>query len=95
MIVIAWIVFIRLEQIESHKKVCDNKYFCYIVILSEDTNILEFNQYQKYDNALFFINAEPECLIGKIDGFKYNPEKLSTTKAGEHILSGLSMSTIS
>ena len=55
------------------------------MILSEDTNILEFNQYQKYDNALFFINAEPECLIGKIDGFKYNPKKSSTTKAGVNI----------
>ena len=29
-----------------------------------------------------------------MDGWKDNPEKSSTTKAGEHILSGFPMSTI-
>ena len=35
---------------------------------SEDTKILEFNQYQKSDNALFFIYADLECMIEKING---------------------------
>ena len=30
---------------ESHKKVCKNKDFCNIVMPSEDTKILKFNQY--------------------------------------------------
>ena len=40
---------------------------------SEDTKILEYNQYQKSDKALFIIYADIKCLIEKIDGFKNNP----------------------
>ena len=62
---------------------------------SEDTNILEFSQYQKSDKAPFAIYADLECLIEKIDGCKNNPENSSTTKVSEHSPSGFSMSTIS
>ena len=62
---------------------------------SEDTKILEFNQCQKYDKAPCIIYADPEYLIEKIDGYKNNPENSSTSKVGEHIPSGFSMSTIS
>ena len=62
---------------------------------SEDTKILEFNQYQKSDKAPFIIYADLECIIEKIDGCKNNPENSSTTKVSEHIPSGFSMSTIS
>ena len=34
---------------------------------SEDTKILEFNQYQKYDKALFLVYANLDCVIEKID----------------------------
>ena len=53
-------------------------------MLSEDTKILEFNQYQKSDKILFIIYARCE--------YKNNP-KISA-KVGEHIPSGVSMSTI-
>ena len=62
---------------------------------SEDTKILKFNQYQKYDKAPFIIYADFECIIEKIDGCKNNSENSSTTRVSEHILSGFSMSTIS
>ena len=62
---------------------------------SEDTKILEFNQYQKSDKATFIIYANPECIIEKIDGCKNNPENSSTAKVSEHIPSVFSMSTIS
>ena len=62
---------------------------------SEDTEILEYNQYQKPDKAPFVICADLECLIEKIDGCKNNPENTFTTNIGEHILSGFSMFTIS
>ena len=42
----------------------------------------------------FIIYADLECLIEKIDGCK-NKKNSSTTKACEHIPSGLSVSTIS
>ena len=46
---------------------------------SEDTKILEFNKYQKFDKAPFIIYAE------KIDECKNNPENSSPTKVSKHI----------
>ena len=62
---------------------------------SEDTKILEFNQYQKSEMAPFIIYADLECLIEKIDGCKRNPQNSFTTKVSEHTPSSFSMSTIS
>ena len=62
---------------------------------SEETKILELNQYQKPDKAPFIIYADLECLIEKTDGCKNNPENLSATKVSEHIPSGFSISIIS
>ena len=62
---------------------------------SEDTKILKLSQYQKSDEAPFIIYADLECILEKIDGWKNNPKNSSTTKVGEHIPSGFSMSTIS
>ena len=59
---------------------------------SKDTKILEFNQYQKSDKALFIIYADLECLLEKIDGCKNNAENLSKSKVGEHIPSGFKSS---
>ena len=73
---------------ESHKKVCENKDFCNVVIRSEDTKTLEFNQYQKSDKVPFAIYVDLECLIEKIDGCKNNSENSFTTKVGKHIPSG-------
>ena len=61
---------------------------------SEDTKILEFNKYQKIDKTPSIIYAYLKSLIKVIDGYKYNFEKSSTTKAGEHIPSGFLMPTI-
>ena len=61
----------------------------------EDTKILEFNQYQKSDKALFVIYADLECLMEKIDECKNSSEYSFTTKVGKQIPSGFSMSTIS
>ena len=52
---------------------------------SEDTKILEFNQYQKSDKAPFIIYAGLECIIEKTDECKNNPENLSSTKVSEQI----------
>ena len=34
------------NKLDSHKEVCEKIYFSKVVIPSEDTKILEFNQYQ-------------------------------------------------
>ena len=59
---------------------------------SEDTKILEFNQ---SDKVPFNIHADLECLIGKSDGCRNNPENSFATKVAEHVPSGFLMSTIS
>ena len=61
---------------------------------SEDTKVLEFNQYQKSDKAPFIIYEYLECLKEKTEGCKNNPANSSTTKLGEHFPSDFSMSTI-
>ena len=60
---------------------------------SEDTKILEFNQYRKSDKIPFIIYTDLESLITKVDQCKNNPEKSSTTKKGD-IPCGYSMPTI-
>ena len=61
---------------------------------SDDTKILEFNQYQKSYKAPFIIYADLEFIIEKIGGCKYNPENSSTAKLSGQIPSGFSMSNI-
>ena len=82
-------------KVESHKIVCENDHFCNVIMPSEDTKILEFNQYQKSDKAPFLFYEDLECIIEKTDGCKNDPEHLSTTKVSKHIPSGFLMSTIS
>ena len=52
----------------------------HFAMLSEDTKILEFSQYCKYDKMPFIIYADLEYLLEKIYGYKSKPEKLSKTK---------------
>ena len=73
---------------------CENKFFCKIVMPSDYTKIYEFNQFQKSYKAPFFIYADPECLLKTIYGCKKTPENSSTTKVGDHIPSGFLVSTI-
>ena len=82
------------NKLKSHEKICKNKDFCGIVMPSEKNNILEFNQYMNSDKMPHIIYADIESLIRKIDRCANNPETFSTTKVGEHILCGYSMSTI-
>ena len=60
-----------MNHIKKYVKNC----FCYIVMPSEDTKLLEFNHYKKSYKAPFFIYADLEYLIKKINGCKNNPEK--------------------
>ena len=83
------------NKLESQKRLYENKDFCNIIMPSEDTKILEFNQYQKFDKAPFVIYADLDCLIEKIDGCKDNPENSSTAKVSENIPLRFSMLIIS
>ena len=41
--------------------------FCNVIMPSEETEILKFNQYRKLEKASLIIYAEFECTIEKID----------------------------
>ena len=73
--------FIAENKLESHKRLSENKDFCNITIPSEDTKILEFNQYQKSEKVSFIIQADLDSIREKIDGCKNNPENSFTRKA--------------
>ena len=51
----------------SHKNVCQNKDFRNILIFTEDTKVLERNQYQKSGKTPFIIYAGRESFIKTID----------------------------
>ena len=88
--------FVVEKKRESHEKVCGNNDFCNVIMPSEDTKMLGFNQYQISDTASFIIYAGLERLKEKIDRCKNNPENSPTTKVSEQsIPSGFSMSTVS
>ena len=61
---------------------------------SEDTKILQFNQYQKSDKLSYIAYTYLQSLVAKMNGCKHNPEK-STIRIGEQIPSGFSVSTTS
>ena len=61
---------------------------------SEKDNILKFNQCMKSDKISYFICANIVSVINKIVVCANSPEKSSTTKIGEHVHCGYSMSTI-
>ena len=52
---------------------------------SEDTKILDFDQYEKSDKTLFIIYADLESIIEEIDECKINLQNSSTTKLSKHI----------
>ena len=63
------------KKLESHTRVCENKDFCNVIMSSEETKILEFNQCKKSDKAPFIIYADLEWIIEKTDRCKNNPKK--------------------
>ena len=62
---------------------------------SEDTKILQFNQYQKSGKARFVMYEDLEFLKEKIDEYKHNTENSNTTEVSKYTPSGFSISTIS
>ena len=53
---------------------------------SQDTKVLEFNQYQTIDKAPFIICSNLEFLIEKIDECQNKPKSSCTAKITKHIL---------
>ena len=68
------------KKSKCHKKACKNKGFCNVIVPSEDTKILESDQYQKSSKETFIIYADLECLIENTDGCKKNRKNSCRTK---------------
>ena len=68
-IFIVWIAFIFLQQQKTSItwKSKWKKVFCNIIMVSEDTTIVELNQCQKSDKAPFIIYADLDCIIEKVN----------------------------
>ena len=82
--------FRRGNKLKSYEKVCKNKN-CNAIRKGQ---ILEFKQYVKSDKMPYIIYADIESLIRKVERCTNNQENTSTTKIGQHIPCGYSMSTI-
>ena len=54
--------FLQKKKLELHKKVCENKDFCNLV-MPKDAKVLDFNQNQKSDKAGIIIYADLEYVI--------------------------------
>ena len=65
--------FCNRKKLEWHKKVCENKDFCNVIMPS--AKLLEFNQYEKSDKVQLIIYADLKYIIEKIDGCKNNPKR--------------------
>ena len=50
-IVKIFIFFRTKKQLESHKKVCENKDFGEVVMPAKDTKTIKFNQHLKYEGS--------------------------------------------
>ena len=53
------------DNLKLHKKVCELKDFCSVVMASESTETLEFNQYRKSEATPYIIYADLEALSKK------------------------------
>ena len=84
----------KKSKLESHEKVkrkeMSKKIFLRICLANSKKQSIRVLS----DKMLYVIYADIESLIKKIDNYKNNPEKSSTTKIRKHILWGYSMWTI-
>ena len=85
--------FITENELKSHEKLCKNKDFCGIILSSEKSNVLEFNQYINSDKLSYIIYADTELWIKRVYGCANNLEK-SSISIGEWIPFVHLMSTI-
>ena len=96
--------FSTKNKLKEHENVCTNHDYCYIKMPKEEYqnityqniarySISKYNQAEKSIKVPFFICADMESLLEKIDTGHNNPEKSSTTKINKHTASSYSLFT--
>ena len=53
------------NKLNFHKKVCENRNYCKIQMLSNDNNFIKYNQGEKSLKLPFVIYADLECILKK------------------------------
>ena len=69
------------EKLKKHKNVCENHDYCYVEMPEKDHKILKYNKGEKSLKVPFFIYADLESLLKKMNTCHNNPETSSTTKS--------------
>ena len=81
------------NNLEKHKKICENHDYCHVEMPNEDNKIIKYNQGEKSVRSPFIIYADLECLLEKIGTCYNNPEESLTTEINKHTPSGYSLFT--
>ena len=79
------------NQLQTHKKVCENHDYCCVEMPNEYNKILKYNHGEKSIRAPFIIYADLESLLEKMNTCYDNQEKSSRTKINKHTPSGYSL----
>ena len=80
------------NNLETHKKICENRDYCHVEMPHEDNKKIKYNQREKSVKPPFIIYADLECLLEKNTCYN-NPEESSTTEINKHTPSGYSLLT--
>ena len=81
------------SKLKKHEKICKNHDFYYLKMPDVDSNILESKPGKKSLKHAFFIYADLEYLLLKMNTCNNNPNKSYTTAKGLHKPSGYSLLT--
>ena len=81
------------NKLRKHKRLCENRDFCYLKMPDDDNKILKYVPIKKSLRFPFIIYADLECLLKKIYTCQNNPEKSNTEKKAVHKPSGYALLT--
>ena len=81
------------NKLEAHKKICENRDYCRVVMPTKDDNTINYNHGEKSIKLPFVVYADLECLLEKMSTCNNNSEESSTTKINKHTPSGYSIFT--
>ena len=76
------------SRLKKHKNVCENHDYCYVEMPKKGNKILKYNHGEKSMKVPFFIYADVESLLEKMNTCHNNHKKSSTTKINKHTHSG-------
>ena len=76
------------NALERHERLCDNNYYCYGEMPTEDNKTLKYNHGEKSLKAPFKIYADLEVLLMKEKSCQNNTKESYTERKAKHEPSG-------